>query len=46
MTYFEFLSACGDHLVDPEVALESEKVREALKNGSFDDLLDALTDEF
>lgn len=45
MTYFEFLSACGDHLVDPEIALDSEKIREALLNDSFDDLLDALTDE-
>ena len=32
MTGLEFMSLCGEHLIDVGIALEDENIREALKN--------------
>lgn len=32
MTRLEFMSLCGEHLIDVGIALEDEKIIEALKN--------------
>tara|TARA_Y100001980_G_C14416226_1_gene208452 strand:+ start:664 stop:804 length:141 start_codon:yes stop_codon:yes gene_type:complete len=32
MTRLEFMSLCGEHLIDVGIALEDENIREALKN--------------
>lgn len=32
MTRLEFISLCGELLINPDLALENEKIKEALKN--------------
>lgn len=32
MTRFEFMSLCGEYLIDVGIALEDDNIREALKN--------------
>jgi hypothetical protein len=43
MTYKEFLAQCGERLIDVNIALDNEKIKEALRQRD-DDALNALLD--
>ena len=43
---FTFQEICGDHLIDPNIALENENVWKAIKSNDEDLLRDALENEF
>ncbi len=46
MTEFEFLSICGELLIDPAIALENEHVIEALKAKDQKKIIQTLKTEF
>ena len=47
MTSNEFLAVCGEHLIAPEIALENETIREALRNrASQEEIARLLEQEF
>jgi len=41
MTRYQFMALCGEHLIDVDIALENEDVREALSKKD-DDLVEQL----
>ena len=46
VTETAFLSACGEHLIDPMIALESTAVLHAIEDDSLNDLQEAFENEF
>ena len=46
MTKFEFLALCGEHNIDPEIALENDAIIEALKAKNDEQVVEILTKEF
>jgi hypothetical protein len=47
MTKFDFYSLCGKHLIDVNIALENEELRELLKNKASNETIDKfLMEEF
>jgi len=46
MKKYEFYAICGEYLIDVDVALENEKVREALRSEDEKALITALESEF
>tara|TARA_R100000734_G_C3272581_1_gene68188 strand:- start:452 stop:592 length:141 start_codon:yes stop_codon:yes gene_type:complete len=45
MTRFEFMSLCGEHLIDVGIALEDDKIIEALKNKDDEKVKELLLNE-
>ena len=46
MTKLEFLSACAERFIEPNIALENESVIEALKSRDVEAVIKALDEEF
>ena len=46
MTSLEFMSICGEYLIDVGIALENDELREALKNGDDEKVKDILKNDF
>lgn len=46
MTRPEFIQACVDHAVDPTIALESDKLQDALKARDDEEVHRILAEEF
>jgi len=46
MTEFEFMSLCGEHLIDVGLALENDNIREALKNKDDEKVKELLLNDF
>lgn len=45
MTKLEFMSLCGEHLIDVGIALEDDNIREALKNNDDEKVKELLLNE-
>lgn len=46
MTKLEFMSLCGEYLIDVNIALENDNIREALKNKDDKKVKEFLLNEF
>jgi len=46
LSYQEFLSICGEFMIDPAIALESEVVKDAIRSDDRKSLRKALQEEF
>ena len=46
MTKLEFLALCGEHNIEPAIALENDAIIVALKAKNDDQVLQILTEEF
>tara|TARA_B100000131_G_scaffold237491_1_gene229585 strand:- start:251 stop:391 length:141 start_codon:yes stop_codon:yes gene_type:complete len=46
MTIFEYEVLCGKYLINPEIALENENFRNALKNRDYKKVEEILINEF
>jgi hypothetical protein len=46
MTKIEFLVLCGARMIDPQIALENESIREAVKSGDAERVRELLDSEF
>ena len=44
--YLIFLAECGERLIDPVIAMQDEDVVQAIKDGSLDNLILALENNF
>ena len=44
MTELEFMTLCGEHLIEPSIALENEALKEALLKRN-DELVEAILQE-
>jgi hypothetical protein len=46
MTRLEFMSLCGEYLIDVGIALEDDNIREALKNKDDEKVKELLLNDF
>jgi hypothetical protein len=46
MTKLEFLALCGEHNIEPAIALENDAIIEALKAKNDEQVIQILTEEF
>ena len=46
MTRLEFISLCGEYLIDVGIALEDDNIREALKNKDDEKVKELLLNDF
>ena len=46
MTALEFLALCGEHNIEPAIALENDAIIEALKAKNDEQVIEILTKEF
>tara|TARA_R100000655_G_scaffold92683_1_gene133866 strand:+ start:481 stop:621 length:141 start_codon:yes stop_codon:yes gene_type:complete len=46
MSELEFMSLCGEYLIDVGIALEDDNIREALKNKDDEKVKELLLNEF
>lgn len=46
MTKLEFLALCGEHNIDPGIALENDAIIEALKAKNDEQVIQILTKDF
>jgi hypothetical protein len=46
MTQNQFFTLCNDHCIDPDIALENDNLRQALKDKDDKKVIEILTNEF